>query len=244
MVTEGLFFICLILPPSPYPMFSLYANWKSNKGLSSTRSWFYALKEQLSPTSNKLLESGELEIVIFPPAPLIYPLHTLCIDTPGVSVGAQDVSPVEEGAHTGLINASSLVGMADAVIVGHVEERKRGDTAEIVHQKYQQALAHKIAPILCVTKREQCIPDAKIISYEPIEAIGSGDNASAQNVALFKSSLSHQPESFIYGGSVNADNCGEYLTPRICDGFLVGTASLDCSDFAALTNTCASYELA
>lgn len=225
-------------------MFSLYANWKSNKGLSSARSWFYALKEQLSPASYKCLENGQLEIVIFPPAPLIYPLHTLCIDVPGISVGAQDISPLDEGKHTGLINASSLVGIVNNVIIGHVEQRQRGDTTEIVDKKYHQALAHKLSPILCITQPNAMIFDAKIVSYEPTEAIGSGNNASAEDVILFKNSLPREPNAFIYGGSVSANNCGIYLKPQICNGFLVGTMSLDPLDFSALTNTCATYELA
>lgn len=222
-------------------MFSLYANWKSNKNLTSARAWFYALREQLSPESQKFLQNGQLEIIVFPPAPLVYPLHTLCIDVPGIGVGIQDISPLGDGKHTGLINASSVVGIASHVIIGHVEERKRGDNPEIVSKKYQQALEHKIFPVLCISKTDEMIPEATVVAFEPVEAIGSGNNAVPAHVNHFKKSLSHQPKSFIYGGSVNANNCSEYLNPRICDGFLVGQISLDAGDFASLVNTCVSY---
>jgi triosephosphate isomerase len=222
-------------------MFSLYANWKSNKNLTSTRAWFYTFREQLSPESQKLLQNGLLEIVVFPPVSLIYPLHTLCIDVPGVSVGVQDISPLNEGKFTGLVNASSVVGMASHAIVGHVEERQRGDTEEVVIQKYQQAVGNNLIPVLCISKPSELIAKANFVAYEPVEAIGSGNNATPTSVSQFKNSLSHQPKSFIYGGSVNVNNCNEYLQPRICDGFLVGQISLDAADFASLTNTCASY---
>jgi len=222
-------------------MFSLYANWKSNKNLTSMRAWFYALREQLTPDSYRLLEDKKLEIVVFPPAPLVYPLHTLCIDVPGISVGIQDISPWGEGKHTGLINASSLVGIASHVIVGHVEERRQGDTPEIVNRKYQQALEHQITPLLCLSKKDEMIPEATLVAFEPVEAIGSGKNAMSSHVVQFKNSLSHQPKSFMYGGSVNTQNCSEYLNPRICDGFLVGQISLDAGDFASLVNTCVPY---
>ncbi len=222
-------------------MFSLYANWKSNKNLTSTRTWFYTLREQLSPESQILLQNGLLEIVIFPPAPLIYPLHTLCIDVPGVSVGVQDISPLNEGKFTGLINASSVVGMATHAIVGHVEERQRGDNEEVVLQKFQQAMGNNLTPVLCISKPSELISNSTVVAYEPVEAIGSGNNAIPSSVVQFKGSLGHQPQSFIYGGSVNVNNCKEYLQPRICDGFLVGQISLDATDFASLTNICALY---
>ncbi len=222
-------------------MFSLYANWKSNKNLTSTRAWFYALREQLSPESQKLLQTGSLEIVIFPPAPLIYPLHTLCMDVPGVTVGIQDVSPLNEGKYTGLINASSVVGMATHAIVGHVEERRRGDTEEVVLQKFQQAVNNKLTPLLCISIPTELIANADIVVYEPVEAIGNGNNATPEDVMNFKQTLSQQPKSFIYGGSVASSNCAQYLETRICNGFLVGQMSLDSTDFASLTNTCAPY---
>ncbi len=222
-------------------MFSLYANWKSHKNIADARAWYYALREQLSPQSNKFLQSELLEIVIFPPAPLLYSLHTLCMEHEGITVGIQDISPYGEGKHTGLINASSAKGIATHVIVGHAEERKRGDTQEIVHKKYEEALHHHLSPILCISHKDEQIPHAEILAYEPVSAIGTGENASAEDVTQFKQSLASQPNTFVYGGSVSAQNCIEYLKPRVCDGFLVGTTSLDVVNFAALVNTCVSY---
>lgn len=222
-------------------MFSLYANWKSHKNISEARSWYYALREQLSPLSNKLLQKGLMEIVVFPPAPLLYPLHTLCIGQEGITVGIQDISPYGEGKHTGLINASSAEGIATHAIVGHVEERQRGDTRETVQTKFDEALRHNLKPVLCICHADEQIYEATTIAYEPAGSIGSGENASGEDVTHFKKSLSTQPQSYMYGGSVSAQNCAEYLKPRMCDGFLVGTMSLDVVNFVSLINTCAPY---
>ena len=222
-------------------MFSIYANWKSHKNVREARTWYYALREQLSPQSSASLHKGLMQIVIFPPAPLLYSLHTLCLESEGILVGIQDISPLGEGKYTGLINASSAEGIASHVIVGHVEERQRGDTQSIVHQKYDEALKHNLHPVLCITHKNQYIHGAQTVAYEPATAIGSGDNASPDDVVRFRESLQTRPENFVYGGSVSAQNCEEYLKPRICDGFLVGTMSLTISDFVSLVNTSVSY---
>ncbi len=159
----------------------------------------------------------------------------------GISVGIQDISPFGEGKHTGLINASSAEGIASHAIVGHVEERQRGDTQEVVRMKYEEALHHHLDPVLCISHPNEQISSSAILAYEPVAAIGSGENASADEVMKFRKSLASPPQSFVYGGSVSAQNCTEYLNPRVCDGFLVGTMSLDVVDFASLVNTCSPY---
>ncbi len=222
-------------------MFSLFANWKSHKNLTTMREWYYAIRDRVSADSVDAMSRGVLEIVIFPPLPLAYPLHTLCIATNGMKVGAQDVSPNTEGPFTGLVNASSLHGIASHVIVGHVEERKRGDTDEIVTFKYDQVLHHALHPILCISEPHQQIKGAEIVAYEPVGAIGSGVNAQPSDVVSFKHDLPYPVTRYIYGGSVTASNCKEYLNPRVCDGFLVGSVSLDPIGFSSLIDVCAKY---
>ncbi|MCW5888477.1 MAG: triose-phosphate isomerase, partial [Anaerolineales bacterium] len=43
----------------------------------------------------------------------------------------------------------------------------------------------------------------------------------------------------LYGGSVNADNAGEYFAQSEIDGALVGGASLKAADFVAITQAAA-----
>ncbi|MCJ8310448.1 MAG: triose-phosphate isomerase, partial [Rhizobiaceae bacterium] len=64
-----------------------------------------------------------LDVVICPPATLLYVATTLSEDTP-LEVGAQDCHHEASGAHTGDISAEMIKDcFADYCIVGHSERR-------------------------------------------------------------------------------------------------------------------------
>jgi triosephosphate isomerase len=84
-----------------------------------------------------------------------------------------------------------------------------------------------------------------VVAYEPIWAIGTGQVATpadAQEVcAAIRARLAgHYTREIadgiriIYGGSVKADNAAEILAQPDVDGALVGGASLDGAEFAAI----------
>jgi triosephosphate isomerase len=83
--------------------------------------------------------------------------------------------------------------------------------------------------------------DEIIFAYEPIWAIGTGQNASLQDIVEViskvkefiskKSFFNEEKIKFIYGGSVSPDNSYEILNSKIIDGALVGGASLDVDKF-------------
>jgi len=113
-----------------------------------------------------------------------------------VKYAAQDVSLTTGGAHTGEISAQMLEGIdATYALVGHSERRAMGETDAVVAEKARHALAHGIAPILCVGERERdagaeylslvraqitavfapLTPKERlttVIAYEPVWAIG------------------------------------------------------------------------
>jgi triosephosphate isomerase len=83
-----------------------------------------------------------------------------------------------------------------------------------------------------------------VIAYEPIWAIGTGRNAypedAQETVALIRSTVASvagdvaEEVRIQYGGSVKAGNVAGFMAQPDIDGALVGGASLDPAEFAAI----------
>ena len=82
-----------------------------------------------------------------------------------------------------------------------------------------------------------------VIAYEPVWAIGTGNPATgvwattvvrAIRAALKQSGLDSEAIPVLYGGSVSARSVGEFAEAEGIDGALVGGASLDADEFAAV----------
>jgi len=82
-----------------------------------------------------------------------------------------------------------------------------------------------------------------IIAYEPIWAIGTGQNASVSDISNMNvviknhmNKLGYIDEEFyiLYGGSVNIDNVNVLKSAEYISGFLIGGASLIADSFLDL----------
>ncbi|MBB1276632.1 triose-phosphate isomerase [Pseudoalteromonas sp. SR43-3] len=175
-------------------------NWKMNGSLE--------LVKQMSDAINDV-KSQEMDIVLFPPFPLVPAMIAS-----GVSTGAQTVSENTPGAFTGEVDGQLLKDLgATYVLVGHSERRSiYNESNETIAEKFARAQEVGLTPILCVGESESeqengqteqvvaaqidavieklgvaALKDS-VIAYEPVWAIGTGKTASpeqAQTVHKF-----------------------------------------------------------
>ena len=152
-----------------------------------------------------------VDVVVCPPATALRSAQTV-IETDHMSIrlGAQNCHWEEKGAFTGEISPSMLAKLdVGHVIAGHSERRQLlGETDDMVNRKVKAILAHSMIPIMCVGETLQqrrgrahrrCGDQSGrkaglrgiggesagsiAIAYEPIWAIGTGRNASADDAA-------------------------------------------------------------
>ncbi len=236
-------------------------NWKMNGSLDTVRALLKGIKSHC--------QQVELaELAIFPPSVFIPECQTELVQTQ-VSWGAQDISPQHsEGAFTGDLLGGMLTDFGCRyVIVGHSERRQyHHETNQLVAEKCFAALMVGLKPIVCVGETEKQRNDNQthkiitdqlaavlemkdnparlenmVVAYEPVWAIGTGNQASPEQAQAVHEAIRSQLNQFdadlaqqvriIYGGSVKASNAAALFEMSDVDGALVGGASLDAEQF-------------
>ncbi len=243
-------------------------NWKMYKNLPESIAFVRELAPRLAGVSG-------VEQVVCPTYIALGAVAEALKNT-NIHVGAQSVHWEAQGAFTSQISPAMLQGLVEYVIIGHSECRAYlNETDETVNKKVKAALAYGLKPIIAVGESltqneagetEQVISgqvraalsgvDATnmanvVMAYEPIWAIGTGKNASAQiaNAVIggtIRATLSDlyggqigQSVRIQYGGSVKPENMQEYMSQPDIDGALVGGASLKVNDFTQLIEAAA-----
>ncbi|OGE30947.1 hypothetical protein A2631_04680 [Candidatus Daviesbacteria bacterium RIFCSPHIGHO2_01_FULL_44_29] len=211
----------------------IIANWKSNKNITEALTWISEVGPHLRPRE-------DIQIVVCPGFTELEEVHkSVLTGNFPIMVGSQDLSPFPPGAYTGEESAQELVGLVQLAILGHSERRLNfAETDEMIAQKVKQADKAGITPLVCVQSTQTPVPDGcRLVAFEPIEAIGSGQPDTPKDAEEVATSLKERygPDlTVLYGGSVESRNVGSFIKQPDISGVLIGGASLDAREFVKI----------
>ncbi len=234
-------------------------NWKMDKRKKEA----FLLMEQVH--GHLARKTHQNTVIIFPPYIYLNSFNVFLKDqNSAIYTGAQNCSSFAEGAYTGEISAGMIKDIqCEYVLVGHSERRQFfHERDEELAQKITQAIENELIPIYCIGETLQerenktyktvlenqlinTLQNVKgsltnlILAYEPVWAIGTGLNASKEQIAevhamikqICSDKLHLKNIPVLYGGSSKPDNAHELLSTQGVDGLLIGGASLTSESF-------------
>ena len=228
------------------------ANWKMYGNLSSLN----ALNKVIKFSKSKEINKGRL--IYCPPYTLIS-YFSQKLKNCQIGIGGQNCHESESyGPYTGSISSRMLKNIgAQYVIIGHSENREKGENNRLINLKIKSALNAKLKVIFCIgetlgekrKKMTQSILAKQIrvgldkvknksnifIAYEPVWAIGTGIVPKSidllKTVNFIKSRFKDKSPKILYGGSVNPENIKNLKEINNIDGFLIGGASQNTKKF-------------
>jgi triosephosphate isomerase len=240
----------------------IIGNWKMNLDTQKASIFLHVLDGLVRTRRN-------VEVVL---APTVLTLQSLSlqVDLRKFKLAAQNFYWRDQGAFTGEVSATQLRGVVQYGLVGHSERRHifhEGD--KDIRNKVQAAVRNNIRPVLCIGEttwerssgethdvlHDQLVGglanitaeelESVVIAYEPVWAIGTGQNANPLDVTdaikairghlkhLYGAKVSEETQ-ILYGGSVKPSTAGDYLSLPEVDGLLIGGASLDAHGFSEI----------
>ena len=228
------------------------ANWKMFGNLKSINT----LNKVIKFSKSKEIKKGRL--IYCPPYTLLASFlkkFENCL----IDIGAQNCHENDNyGPHTGFINSRMLKSIgANYVILGHSENRKKGETDKLINLKIKSAIKVKLKVIFCIGEtltekkrgKTRLILSKQIrlgldkikkrsnifIAYEPVWSIGTGHipkpKELEQIVKFIKKKFKDKSPKILYGGSVSPQNISDLKKINSLDGFLIGGASQNSKKF-------------
>jgi triosephosphate isomerase len=234
-------------------------SWKMNLTPSLAAAYCTALRALVADVEDRTL-------FVLPPFTAI-PAARAALAGSNVAWGAQDVHPLDSGAHTGDVSAPMLADLGCTFVeVGHHERRRdHREDDELIARKVAAVQRWGMTAILCVGETskttiaaaEKHVSDQLrragefdiarlVIAYEPAWAIGVGaESAPSDWVAGVHAAVHRRLENLtggrsvpvIYGGSVDLDGAAPLLATAGVDGLFVGRHALTAEGFARIAHT-------
>jgi triosephosphate isomerase len=239
-------------------------NWKMHGNQADCQALARAIVQGLKK------QTARAEVAIAPPFTALAAVKKI-IRGSKISLAAQNCHWQPFGAFTGEVSPSMISDLGcDYVILGHSERRHIfHETDDVIAHKIGPAVAHGMRAILCVGEtlaERQAKQTAKVIirqlrialkglgndaiekleiAYEPVWAIGTGQNATPVQVNQVHQRIrKFLVDAFgatkgaqlriLYGGSVKAENAAELTELDSVNGLLVGGASLKAETFVPI----------
>lgn len=244
-------------------------NWKMNNTLQEGLALTFRIIDLLKENP-----ADHVKVIVAPPFTSLHPICELINKEGLIHLAAQDCHQEKSGAFTGEVSSDMLFDLGvKYVIVGHSERRQYfNETDALVLAKAESALDVGLRPIMCFGETLEQRNSGKhlntvkvqlensllkinpadishvVIAYEPVWAIGTGQNATAQQAQEMHAFIrSHVASKFgnesanaipiLYGGSCNSNNAKEIFSQPDIDGGLIGGASLKAEDFVAIVKS-------
>lgn len=233
----------------------IVGNWKMNFNTHEASLYLKKLADSIKVRR-------DVEVILAPSIMSIQSL-SLQVNLRQFKLAAQNFYWRDHGSFTGEVSASQLRGIVQYGLVGHSERRYLfHESDKDIRNKVAAAVRNNIKPILCIgeTAWERASGETRdiihdqllggltnitsdelrdvIIAYEPVWAIGTGQNALPTDVVVAVRTIRKQIEHLygpkvaeevkvLYGGSINADSASDYLALPGVDGLLVGGSSIN-----------------
>ena len=229
------------------------ANWKMNGS------------EELIKEFSKFAPAKHNDIIICPPFTLLDSAKTLLpsfVKIGAQNCSEKTNGPFTGEISASMLQEKSVTH----VLIGQSERRILfKDTDDVIFNQAEAAIRSKLTPIICIgetlldKKANNTLQvldyqidgslakinshEQFIVASEPIWAIGTGlipdENEIKETHLHIKTKLKQHFNTdtpILYGGSANAENCGQITSIENVDGLLVGGASLKQHDFLAICN--------
>jgi len=242
-------------------------NWKMNLDFKNAMDLVKDLKA-------KDINFDKTDVLVFPPYVYLTEIIKILGDSE-IEAGSQNLYCEEKGAFTGEVSPMMLKSIGCLyTIIGHSERRHIfNEDNELINKKVKKAFEFGLKPVLCVgetlqqrknkelfdvvkNQTEEGLKSIKIesgdeliMAYEPVWAIGTGENATPEQAEemhefirnevlknIYGEEISNKLR-ILYGGSVKPENSKGLLEKPDIDGALVGGASLKADSYYGIIKT-------